>query len=149
MPLGMLPRQPGRDSMDLKGTHYPVHPSNPLLALTGSAHPPGRSAQARCRTMATGSSSLRTMTFGSVMFCIIYTCAKIKCSALQWTGTGESRFKSPSKGFSAWKCSTSKSLSCTSVYLCLPFCLQFTLLLPSPSPICLIRFYFIPAHIWP
>lgn len=90
-----------------------------------------------------------TVTFGSAVFCIIYTSARFKCSAHQWTGTEESRFKSPSKGFSARKRSTSKTLSRTSVYLRLPFWLHFTFLLSSPFSICLIRLHFIPTHIWP
>lgn len=85
--------------------------------------------------MAGRSHYLWAMTFGSAMFCIIYISARFQCSALQWTGTEESRFRSPSKGFIAWKCSTSKSLSRTSVYLSFPFAcnsLSLSPLLPPP-----------------
>lgn len=75
-----------------------------------------------------------TVTFGSGMLCIIYTSAKFKCSALQWAGTGASRFRSPSSRFAAWKCSTSETLSCTSVYLCLLIGMRLALLRALFSP---------------
>lgn len=74
---------------------------------------------------------------------------QIKCSALQWTWTEGSRFKSPGKGFPAWKCSTSETLSHTSVYLCLLLWLQFTLLLSCPPRLCLFRSHPILAQVWP
>lgn len=74
---------------------------------------------------------------------------RIKCRALPRAGMGGSRVKSPSRGFAAWRGSTSESLSHASARLPRLSWLQFAFLLSSPPPICLIRFHATLAHIWP
>lgn len=89
-------------NVGLKGTCYhsePLKAANIQAPLEARTLPISTQRTGFDWTQSDGSSG--AVTFGSVVFCIIYTSARFKCSALQWTGTEESRFKSPSKGFSA------------------------------------------------